>query len=236
MSAHKLIGILGGMGPLATVDLMRKIIEATPAARDQDHVPMLAWNVPQVPDRQRALAGHGPSPLPAMQEGIAQLNRAGASRIAIACNTAHRWHAELQAHSAAPIFHIAELTLAALQRERLPGPVGLIGTHGTIAARMYQDLLEPAGIRCLVNDAQEMDECFVPGCYAIKRGALDEGGMLLERAAQALMARGAKQLILACTEVPLGLEQRASSLLPACIDPTLELARACVAHWQDRED
>jgi aspartate racemase len=233
MSTNRLIGILGGMGPLATADLMRKIILATPAARDQDHVPMVIWSVPQVPDRQKALALQGPSPLPAMEEGIAQLNRAGASRIAIACNTAHHWHAELQRKSAAPIFHIARLTLAALEREGLHEPVGLIGTHGTIAARLYQDLLEPAGIPCLVNDAQEMDALFVPGCYAIKRGELDHGGDLLERAARVLIARGAKRLILACTEVPVGLEHLRSDLLPLCIDPTLELARACIAHWKD---
>ncbi|MBK4738557.1 cysteate racemase [Noviherbaspirillum pedocola] len=234
MSAGRLIGILGGMGPLACADLMRKIILETPAARDQDHVPMVVWNVPQVPDRQQALASSGPSPLPAMREGIAQLNHAGATRIAIACNTAHHWHAQLQADSAAPIFHIARLTLAALQRDGIDEAVGLIGTHGTIAARLYQDLLEPAGIPCLVSDAQETDRLFVPGCYAIKRGQLKEGGMLLERAAHALMARGAKRLVLACTEVPVGLEHIGSAVLPLCIDPTLELARACIAHWNDQ--
>lgn len=229
----RLIGILGGMGPLACADLMRKIILETPAARDQDHVPMVVWNVPQVPDRQQALAGAGPSPLPAMAEGIAQLNRAGATCIAIACNTAHHWHAQLQAASAAPILHIAQLTLDALRRDGIDEAVGLIGTHGTIATRLYQDLLEPAGIACLANDAAEMDSLFVPGCYAVKRGELDAGGRLLERAAEALLARGAKRLILACTEVPVGLEHIDSALLPLCIDPTLELARACIAHWKD---
>jgi aspartate racemase len=228
---NRLIGILGGMGPLATVDLMRKIILHTPARRDQDHVPMTVWNVPQVPDRQQALAGAGPSPLPAMLEGIAHLNSAGATCIAIACNTAHHWHAELQARSAAPILHIAQVSLAALRRAGVAGPVGLIGTHGTIAARLYQDLLEPAGMPCLVNAEDEMQALFVPGCYAVKRGELDAGGTLLQTAAQALVARGASCLLLACTEVPVGLEHIGSALLPLCIDPTLALAQACIAHW-----
>jgi len=228
----RLVGILGGMGPLATVDLMAKIIAHTPATRDQDHVPVIAWNVPQVPDRQRALAGEGPSPLPAMQEGIAHLNQAGATCIAIACNTAHHWHDALQAASNAPILHIARITLAVLQREPVAGPVGLIATHGTLATRLYQDLLEPAGIECLVPDAEQMDALFVPGCYAIKRGAIDEGGGLLDTLAGTLAARGATRLLLACTEVPVGLERIGSSFLPICIDPTLALAQACIAHYR----
>lgn len=228
----RLVGILGGMGPLATVDLMAKIIAHTPAARDQDHVPVVAWNVPQVPDRQRALAGDGPSPLPAMQEGIARLNDAGATCIAIACNTAHHWHAELQAASSAPILHIARITLDVLRREQVAGPVGLIATHGTLAAGLYQDLLEAAGIECLLPDAQQMDTLFVPGCYAIKRGAVSEGGYLLDALADALVARGAARLLLACTEAPVGLERIASPLLSVCIDPTLALAHACIAHYR----
>ena len=230
----RLIGILGGMGPLATVDLMAKIIAQTPVERDQDHVPVVAWNVPQVPDRQRALAGTGPSPLPAMLDGITRLNEAGASCIAIACNTAHHWYDALQAQSRAPILHIARVTLEVLQRDGdyAAGPVGLIATEGTLAARLYQDLLEPAGIACVLPSAGEMATLFVPGCYAIKRGEVADGGRLLEAAAQALMARGATRLVLACTEVPVGLERIDSALLPLCVDPTLALALACIAHWR----
>jgi aspartate racemase len=228
----RLVGILGGMGPLATVDLMAKIIANTPAVRDQEHVPVVAWNVPQVPDRQRALAGDGPSPLPAMLEGIARLNDAGASCIAIACNTAHHWYDELQAQSGAPVLHIARITLDALPRDGAAGPIGLIATEGTIAAKLYQGLLEPAGMRCLTPDMDQMASLFVPGCYAIKRGEVEAGGRLLEAAAQALVARGASRLVLACTEVPVGLERIDSALLPLCIDPTLALAQACIAHWR----
>ena len=77
------------MGPLATVDFLHKLIEETPVASDQDHVPTVVWNVPQIPDRQQALAGAGISPLPAMYAGLARLVAAGATRLAIPCNTAH---------------------------------------------------------------------------------------------------------------------------------------------------
>lgn len=228
------IGILGGMGPLAAVDLMTKIIASTAAECDQDHVPVVTWNVPQVPDRQRALAGDGPSPLPAMLEGIARLNEAGATCIAIACNTAHHWYDALQAQSAAPILHIARVTLDVLQRNgsQASGPVGLIATQGTLDARLYQDLLQLAGIGCILPDQDQMRSLFVPGCYAIKRGELEQGGHLLDALAEALMMAGATRLVLACTEVPVGLECIRSKRLPLCIDPTLALAQACVAHWR----
>ena len=77
-----------------------------------------------------------------------------------------------------------------------------------------------------------MNALFVPGCYAIKRGAVREGGRLLEAVAEALVVRGATRLLLACTEVPVGLERIDSALLPICMDPTLTLAHACIAHWR----
>src|SRR6202022_1463689 len=97
-----LIGILGGMGPLATVDLMNKIVEEAAASRDQGHAPVVTWNVPQVPDRQQVLMGCGVS---AMLNGIAKLNLVRATRIAIACNPAHYRFDELSTASKAPIIH-----------------------------------------------------------------------------------------------------------------------------------
>jgi aspartate racemase len=227
-----LIGILGGMGPLATVDLMAKIVAGTPAERDQEHVPVVAWNVPQVPDRQKAMDSGAPSPLPAMLQGIERLNAAGATRIAIACNTAHHWFDALAAASRAPIIHIADATLAGLaQSGASDGPVGLIATRGTLRSQLYQRRFAQAGIACIENTEDELDRLFIPGCYAIKRGGLDEGAALLEAAARALLDKGAARLVLACTEVPPAFEHAASALLPICIDPTRALAQACISYW-----
>jgi aspartate racemase len=259
-----LIGILGGMGPLATVDLMKKIIQQTPVRRDQDHVPLVVWSVPQVPDRQHALRGEGASPLPAMLEGIAALNGAGATRIAIACNTAHYWFDQLSAASAAPILHIADVTLDALiaphranasgaaqaphalvafnafneldadpiSTAESRGPIGLVGTRGTLLSGIYQSRLAAAGLQCIVNTEEEITRFFEPGCHAVKCGELQRGGALLEQAAAALFERGATRVILGCTEVPVGLEAVGSPLLARCVDPTLALAQACVRDWE----
>ena len=106
-----LLGVLGGMGPLATVDFMHKLVQEMPAAIDQEHVPVVAWNVAQIPDRQKFLAGTGESPLPAMLEGLQRLVAAGATRIVIPCNTAHNWFDALAAESSVPLIHIVDATL-----------------------------------------------------------------------------------------------------------------------------
>lgn len=234
-----LIGVLGGMGPLATVDFLHKLVASTPAARDQDHVPLLIWNVPQIPDRQKALAGSGESPLPAMRQGIERLNEGGATRIVIPCNTAHLWSAELAEASRAPLIHIVDAAIAAIatqEQGEQDGPIGIVATRGTLEARLYQDRLAAKGLSFLTNTDDEIERLFTPGCYAIKQNQLEKGGALLESAARQLVERGARTLILACTEVPVGLAHIHSDLLPISVDPTQALADACVRYWLENAE
>ncbi|PLR31445.1 aspartate racemase [Chimaeribacter californicus] len=233
MSQPFLLGVLGGMGPLATVDFMYKLLAATPAADDQQQIPVVAWNVPQIADRQKALAGLGPSPLPQLLQGIHRLNEAGASHIAIPCNTAHHWYGALREASTAPLLHIVEATLEKLQTAPArPEHVGIIATQGTLDAGWFQQGLTRLGITPVLPTADEMQNWFVPGCYAVKRGAPAEGGALLLRQAQALCARGAGALILACTEVPVALQAIGAPALPQTFDPAVALAERCSQLWQ----
>ncbi|GKW33983.1 aspartate racemase [Pectobacterium carotovorum subsp. carotovorum] len=234
-----LIGVLGGMGPLATVDLLHKIVEETPASRDQDHVPVVVWNVPQIPDRQQALAGTGESPLPALLHAIRQLNRLSVSHIVVPCNTAHHWFDALTEASDAPLLHIADATLHALTQadkaKASPRKIGLIATHGTLNAGWYQQrFAAQLGVETVVPNEQEMTTLFVPGCYAVKRGELQHGGRLLDKLAAQLVERGAERLVLACTEVPPSLEAVSSRWRDISIDPTRTLAQACVRIWQQK--
>jgi len=230
--AKPLIGVLGGMGPLATVDFLHKLVQEMPAASDQDHVPVVAWNVAQIPDRQKALAGTGVSPLPAMLDGLQHLVAAGATRIVIPCNTAHNWFDALAAESPVPLIHIVDATLTVLRQAKTAGPVGLIATRGMLASGMYQQRIEAEGISCLCSTDEELDQWFTPGCYAVKGGDVEAGGRLLEQVAEASLARGATRLILACTEVPIALESIRSKHLPISIDTNRALAKACVDYWQ----
>ncbi|MCA6951489.1 cysteate racemase [Pectobacterium polaris] len=234
-----LIGVLGGMGPLATVDLLHKIIEETSASCDQDHVPVVAWNVPQIPDRQQALAGTGESPLPTLLRAIRQLNRLSVSHIVVPCNTAHHWFDALAEASDAPLLHIADATLHALTQavevKTSPRKIGLIATHGTLNAGWYQQrFAAQQGAETVVPNEQEMAALFVPGCYAVKRGELQHGGRLLDQLAAQLVERGAERLVLACTEAPPALEVVSSRWRDISIDPTRALAQACVRIWQQR--
>lgn len=215
MSSFTRLGILGGMGPLATLDLQQKILSATRADRDQDHLPVVVWNVPQIADRQRALAGIGPSPLPQLLDAVKGLNQAGVSHIAVPCNTAHFWYDELQAASSAQILHIADITAQALIAQSIrPTTVGLIATQGTLTAGWFQSRFEGVGIRVITPENDEMERWFVPGCYAVKRGEIASGGLLLNALADRLISRGASKLVLACTEVPPALEAVLSVHLP----------------------
>lgn len=231
MSAF-LLGILGGMGPLATVDLLQKIIDETPAVRDQQHAPVVAWNVPQIADRQQALAGDGPSPLPDLLRAVAGLNQAGASHILIACNTAHHWYDSLARSSRAPLLHIADATMESLQ-PTTGEKIGLIATQGTLDAGWFQRRIAAYGGETLTPSPEEMHRWFVPGCYAVKRGELHAGAERLAHLADALTERGAQRLILACTEVPPAFAAIDSPWLAVSVDPTRALARAAARLWLD---
>jgi aspartate racemase len=228
-----LLGVLGGMGPLAAVDFARKLLDVYPVESEQQHIPTLLWNVPQIPDRQLALSRGGPSPLPAMLQGIAVLNAAGATRIAIPCNTAHRWFDELAAASTAPLFHIVDATLTQLDGK--DDVIGLLATRGALRSRLYQDRLDALQLCHVANTDDELDELFMPGCYAVKHGKLEQGGRLLETAAQRLLDRGATRLILACTEVATGLESIRSALLAHAVDTNRALAQTCVDYWRNQQ-
>ncbi len=224
----KLLGVLGGMGPLATVDFLQKLIEETPAKRDQDHIPVMAYSVPQIPDRPPAITGTGESPLPQMLEGVLTLKRAGATTIAIACNTAHFWYDALVQQGGLPILHIADAACASFAGNSVRR-VGLLATSGTIAAGFYQSRLAAHGIACVLPSAVDQRELVLPAIDCVKRNALEDGHALAQRAAQHLLGCGAEFIIMGCTEIPLGMEYQTTDISVHCIDATRALARACVA-------
>ena len=225
------LGILGGMGPLATVDFLQKLIEETPAERDQDHIPVIAWSVPQIPDRPAAITGTGESPLPHMLAGMYTLKRAGATMVAIACNTAHYWYEELL-QAGLPILHIADAACAAVA-DKPYRRIGLLATNGTIAAGFYQARMAARGVVCVLPDEATQRELVLPAIEHVKRAEIAQANALATRAAVHLLDSGAEAIIMGCTEIPLAIEHSASNVTPLCIDATRALARACVTWWQN---
>ena len=130
-----MIGILGGMGPVATSDFFRKLIAAVPARDDDDHVPVVIHSVPQLPLRPAAILEGATSPLPDLLKARDRLLGAGAQALAMPCNTAHYWHAELAADCPVPFLHIADAVGEELVAIGAAGQdVGIIATRATLAA------------------------------------------------------------------------------------------------------
>lgn len=224
-----MLGILGGMGPMATVDFMAKIAMITPARTDQEHMQIITASAANIPDRTAAILGHGEDPLPAMQTALARLERAGADRIAIPCNTAHYWHSSLQERTALPILHIVDAVLAQQHARNIaPQRLGLLATDGTIAANVYRSRLAPKGIECLLPDASAQAQV-MQAIRLVKAGQAQAAADILRVEAKSLIANGASHVVMGCTEIPIALAHEAPELSERLLDPTMALAEACVA-------
>jgi aspartate racemase len=223
-----IIGILGGMGPLATADLYTKIIQSTPAARDQEHLHVIIDADPTVPDRSAFLRGHGPDPMPKLTAGAQRLERIGAAFIAIPCNTAHAFLPALRERVAIPILDMVAET-AAHVRATQPQVrrVGILATPGTIEIGLYHNALRAEGLEPLHPGADDQERYVTAAIAAVKAG--DTGpavGALLAEAGRRLAASGAEVLLAACTEIPLALT---AAMVPVpLIDPTQVLANAAI--------
>jgi len=196
----RVAGVLGGMGPDATVDFMAKVIALTPAGKDQDHVRMLVDHNPGIPNRQAALLQGGEDPGPVLAAMAAGLEAAGADFLVIPCNTAHAFSDAITAAVGIPLVSIIDLTVDACAGN---DAVGLLATDGCIASRVYQDALAARGIRVVLPETTEMQE-IMRLVTAIKAGdRSDAVAAAMQAVAAALIARGAGAVIAGCTEIPL---------------------------------
>ncbi len=228
-----LIGILGGMGPLATVDFVTKIINQTPATRDQDHLPLLVHSVPQIPDRTACLLESKESPLEALLQGLNTLIGGGAGCIAIPCNTAHYWYEPLARASSVPILHIARACAEALTQEKVTS-VGLLATDGTLKAGFYARELAESGIRLTLPEAR-LQRRVMEGIYLVKSGSVEQGARLLDDCMAEMLELGVDRVILGCTEIPFALDAIGSAHASLGMDATKALAAACVQWHHNRQ-
>lgn len=226
-----LLGVLGGMGPLATVDFLAKLVACTPADGDADHVPFVAASIPQIPSRVGAILRGTESPLPAMLDARDRLLAAGATLLAMPCNTAHRWHGELCSGLTIPFLNIAEAALADVA-EAVPGggAVAVIATEATHAIGLFSQRLDRAGYR-VVQPARQDAATVAAGIALVKAGRAAEGGNHFASVVESLERAGARAIVLGCTEVPPALEAAGIRAGVPWIDPTAALARACAKAW-----
>jgi aspartate racemase len=227
---EKVVGILGGMGPEATLNCYQQLIVNTPAAGDQDHLRVVIVGNPKVPDRTRAILENGPSPLPVLIEGCHALERAGAQFIIIPCVTAHCFFEPLQAASPLPIVSILDVVAAHINKHHANfKTIGLMATSGTLQSGIFQERLKAAGFNCVTCSAQIQDK-IMTAIYAIKsaRPALSREAIAadLAAAAQTLVDKRAEGIIAGCTEIPLGLRQ--ADVTVPYFDSLQILARAAI--------
>jgi aspartate racemase len=227
----KLLGVLGGMGPAATVDFMGKLVALTPASCDQDHLPVMVASLPHIPDRSRCILGDGPDPLPYLLNGIDHLNHAGVSLVVVPCNTSHHWFDQMRSRSQAPMIHIASACVAALP-EGGAGKVSIFATRGAIRSGFYQRELAARGIDHTFPDPEgaqlDVDECI----RSIKGGDMARGGAALARALDDARARRVGAVIMGCTEIPVAARGLTTPL--TLIDSSLELARQAAQYALSR--
>jgi aspartate racemase len=227
----KVLGVLGGMGPLASAQFMLRLTLLTPADRDQDHIPAVLWSDPRIPARTNGKISGVDDPLPWLLRGIAGLKQAGCGAIAIPCNTAHLWYDEMAEAAGMPVLHIVDAAAADLRRLKIgPGKIGLMGTATTLAMRLYQDRLSSQGWNCILPDDDQMDRLVMPAIAMVKANRIAESYEPLAAVANSLAARGATAVVLGCTEIPLGIQAGpAESLHTPVVDTIDALVRASIA-------
>jgi aspartate racemase len=227
IDGHRVVGILGGMGPEATVDLMRRVIAATPARDDIDHIHLLVDNNPKVPSRIAALIeGTGPDPAPAIIAMAKRLEVGGADVLAVACNTAHAYVDQVRSATSIPLLDMIDLTTRRISRMTLKhGSVGLLASSAVVKLGLYHRGLSAHGV-ALVTPADQAELMDI--IKAVKRG--DSGARNREhfaRIAHDLMQERVDLLLIACTELSV-LADSLDDGVPA-LDALETLAREIVA-------
>ncbi|PHM50727.1 aspartate/glutamate racemase family protein [Xenorhabdus miraniensis] len=222
----KIIGVLGGMGPAATLDAMEKIIKNTPATCDQEHIPVIAISFPDIPDRTASILSGGESPLNKMLAALRILEAAGAQCIIMPCNTAHYWYDELRVSTKAHFLNIIDITCNKIVSEGVNN-IAILATTGTIKANLYQDRLRKENVRFVIPDDIQQG-VIMDSILAYKSGDGERAYQLLKPVIYQLKNIGVERFIMGCTEIPVILRKDCDK--KEYIDATEELVR-CAIDW-----
>ena len=229
----KTIGIIGGMGPLATIDLYEKITINTRAEKDQDHIHIIIDSYPQIEDRTAYILHGGKNPKDKLIESAKRLESAGADALIMPCNTAHFFAKNIEKEVNIPLIHIVKSTAEAI-KNKYPkaNNIGLIATTGTLKSGVYADILKDYGYNIIeLNEIIENNimDCIYKG---VKAGKTEEYVPLFQKCVDEITDMGADVLIAGCTEIPI-LVPYVKAKVPF-VDATLELALAAIKFAQEK--
>lgn len=231
LSTHGLVGVIGGVGPLATAYFLNHVVRLTVADRDQDHVDMIVLNHATIPDRTAFILGaSGEDPGPVLARDAQRLEAFGADFLVMPCNTAHYFTQQVIDSITVPFVSIIATTVDAA-RERVPGlqAVGLLATSGTASSGVYQDAFDAHGVATLTPG--ESDQAIVSSIiYDQVKAGLPADLHALRGVVERLAARGAQVVVLGCTELSVVAVDHGLLTDPLYIDSTDQLARATIRH------
>lgn len=225
----ELVGILGGMGPLATAYFYEKVIKLTCADKDQDHIPLIINNIPDVPDRTKAIESRDYEPvLEKLEDGINQLQSSGCTKIACTCNTAHFFLRILSEKMQIPIIDMIELTgdhILNKFNSKCENLTAIFATDGTIKSCLYQSALDIRGVPFYVpnNDEQKLVMTQIYDC--IKAGR-PYNADLWDQLIASVKEKGVTSIIMGCTELSVIKDE--NHLGDLYIDPMDILAREVI--------
>ena len=221
----KKLGILGGMGPLATCDLFKKVVENTVAGCDNEHIHIIIDNNSAIPDRTAAILRGGADPLPQMKASLQRLTEAGADVVIMGCNTAHYFYDALGEDCKVERLNMLYETMAELKRMGIK-KAGLLASSGTVESGIYEKAAEKYGIELAIPKGEAQEAVMGVIYDGVKAGVYDYNTDAFKKTVSALSEEGAEIMILGCTELPLAMEMYSLDF-PAA-DPTLILARAAI--------
>jgi len=225
--SQKIIGILGGMGPEATLDLFYKIIKLSPAEKDQDHFRIIIDNNPKIPDRTNAILGTGKDPLPELVMTAQNLEKAGADFIIIPCNTAHYFISGIQQSVNIPILNMIEES-ANYVKNIYPSfkKVSLFASKGTYKTKLYNSFFNAKNIDILIPTPPEQEK-IMDLIYMVKSGILSEQmKSQIIKISKEQIKKGTQAIITGCTEISLILKDK--DIKVPIIDPTNILAKRAI--------
>ncbi len=232
-------GIVGGIGPEATVDLFDKIINQTPAQIDQDHIQVLIFNNPKIPSRYEAIKKDGESPGPYVAESAQKLESMGADFLAIASNLTHVYYNETQSAVDIPVINMIEsVSQYAKEREGV-SKVGILAPTPTLQASLYQKEFRQMGLEPISLDSDQNEDLVDESIYGkdgIKSGNIKDNREPLAQAAKLLSKEGSDIIVLACTELPLAFNKIENMPNDKIVDANSIFARKIVHEAKMSED
>jgi aspartate racemase len=222
----KTLGILGGMGPLATADLFRKIVTMTEAECDQDHIHIIIDNNTQIPDRTAFIVDNGEDPAPYLIKSAQFLEKTGADCLIMPCNTAHYFYDQIVKNINIPFLNMLEETAKELKQDYTNAKnVGLLATKGTLSTGLYSNIFSSYNIN-VIKPNHHYQQYVTELIYNIKKGIYDFDLTNFNETIDVMKQEKAEVFVLGCTEIPVAFDLY--KIKENKIDPTTVIAKSAI--------